>query len=137
MAAAVVVRRLAALSGASAVAAGAYGAHGFKNSDPDDYQRVLFETANKYHFYHSLALLGAAHSKKPAVGYRDGDPDECGGTALPGPGQKAVRGGLPVGGHPGAAVGPGVRAGGAGAGGLRRPDRLRGSHRQRLYLQHA
>ncbi|XP_008281569.1 transmembrane protein 256-like [Stegastes partitus] len=40
---------------------------GFKNSDPDDYQRVLFETANKYHFYHSLALLGAAHSGKPAV----------------------------------------------------------------------
>ncbi|XP_035806167.1 transmembrane protein 256-like isoform X2 [Amphiprion ocellaris] len=67
MNASVVVRRLAALSGASAVAAGAYGAHGFKNSDPDDYQRVLFETANKYHFYHSLALLGAAHSGKPAV----------------------------------------------------------------------
>ncbi|XP_054457493.1 transmembrane protein 256 [Anoplopoma fimbria] len=67
MTASVVVRRLAALSGASAVAAGAYGAHGFKNSDPDDYQRVLFETANKYHFYHSLALLGAAHSSKPAV----------------------------------------------------------------------
>uniref|UniRef100_A0A3Q2YS93 Transmembrane protein 256-like n=1 Tax=Hippocampus comes TaxID=109280 RepID=A0A3Q2YS93_HIPCM len=64
---AVVVRRLAALSGASAVALGAYGAHGFKHSDPDDYQRVLFETANKYHFYHSLALLGAAHSSKPAV----------------------------------------------------------------------
>ncbi|XP_077445329.1 transmembrane protein 256 [Stigmatopora argus] len=64
---AVVVRRLAALSGASAVALGAYGAHGFKHSDPDDYQRVLFETANKYHFYHSLALLGAAHSSKPVV----------------------------------------------------------------------
>lgn len=27
----------------------------------------LFETANKYHFYHSLALLGAAHCHKPAV----------------------------------------------------------------------
>lgn len=27
----------------------------------------LFETANKYHFYHSLALLGAAHCGKPAV----------------------------------------------------------------------
>ncbi|XP_068612035.1 transmembrane protein 256 [Brachionichthys hirsutus] len=63
----VTVRRLAALSGASAVAAGAYGAHGFKNSDPDDYQRVLFETANKYHFYHSLALLGAAQCGQPAV----------------------------------------------------------------------
>ncbi|XP_067117808.1 transmembrane protein 256 [Osmerus mordax] len=67
MTASVVVRRLAALSGASAVAAGAYGAHGFKQSDSDDYQRELYETANKYHFYHSLALLGAAHSSKPAV----------------------------------------------------------------------
>lgn len=27
----------------------------------------LYETANKYHFYHSLALLGAAHCGKPAV----------------------------------------------------------------------
>uniref|UniRef100_A0A665VHD2 Transmembrane protein 256 n=1 Tax=Echeneis naucrates TaxID=173247 RepID=A0A665VHD2_ECHNA len=60
MTASVVVRRLAALSGASAVAAGAYGAHGTDSTR-------LFETANKYHFYHSLALLGAAHSGKPAV----------------------------------------------------------------------
>ncbi|XP_028997900.1 transmembrane protein 256 [Betta splendens] len=62
-----VVRRLAALSGASAVGLGAYGAHGFKTNDPDDYQIVLFETANKYHFYHSLALLGAAHCGRPAL----------------------------------------------------------------------
>lgn len=27
----------------------------------------IFEIANKYHFYHSLALLGAAHCRKPAV----------------------------------------------------------------------
>lgn len=27
----------------------------------------LFETANKYHFYHSLALLGAAQCRQPAV----------------------------------------------------------------------
>ncbi|XP_033992212.1 transmembrane protein 256 [Trematomus bernacchii] len=68
MTAAVVVRRLAALSGASAAAAVPYGAHGFKNSDPDSkFRRALFEMANKYHFYHSLALLGAAHSSKPAV----------------------------------------------------------------------
>ncbi|XP_005940286.1 transmembrane protein 256 isoform X2 [Haplochromis burtoni] len=40
MSASAVVRRLAALSGASAVGAGAYGAHGFKNSDPDDYRIV-------------------------------------------------------------------------------------------------
>ncbi|KAG7496181.1 transmembrane protein 256 [Solea senegalensis] len=40
---------------------------GFKNTDPDDYQIMIFETANKYHFYHSLALLGAAHCGKPAL----------------------------------------------------------------------
>ncbi|XP_072315203.1 transmembrane protein 256 [Eucyclogobius newberryi] len=67
MSAAVVVRRLAALSGASAVGLGAYGAHGFKNADPDDYNIMLFETANKYHFYHSLALLGAAQCRQPLV----------------------------------------------------------------------
>ncbi|XP_005750097.1 transmembrane protein 256 [Pundamilia nyererei] len=66
MSASAVVRRLAALSGASAVGAGAYGAHGFKNTK-DEARRKLFETANKYHFYHSLALLGAAHCGKPAV----------------------------------------------------------------------
>ncbi|KAM4713845.1 transmembrane protein 256 [Anableps anableps] len=65
--ASVLVRRLAALSGSAAVGAGAYGAHGFKNKDPDDYQIMLFETANKYHFYHSLALLGAAHCGKPLL----------------------------------------------------------------------
>uniref|UniRef100_A0A3P9I3S1 Transmembrane protein 256 n=1 Tax=Oryzias latipes TaxID=8090 RepID=A0A3P9I3S1_ORYLA len=67
MSASAVVRRVAALSGASAVGLGAYGAHGFKNKDPDDYQIVLYETANKYHFYHSLALLGAAHCGRPIV----------------------------------------------------------------------
>ncbi|CAL8326707.1 unnamed protein product [Lota lota] len=67
MTASLVVQRLAALSGASAVTAGAYGAHGFKNSDPEDYQRMLYETANKYHFYHSLALLGASRCGKPAL----------------------------------------------------------------------
>ncbi|XP_056298458.1 transmembrane protein 256 isoform X2 [Pseudoliparis swirei] len=90
MMAAVVVRRLAALSGASAVAAGAYGAHGFKNSDPDDYQRVLFETANKYHFYHSLALLGAAHSGKPAVAPPHRGAGRCAGS----PGQRVRLGGF-------------------------------------------
>ncbi|KAM6949414.1 transmembrane protein 256 [Aplochiton taeniatus] len=67
MTASLVVQRLAGVSGALAVAAGAYGAHGFKQSEADDYQRVLFETANKYHFYHSLALLGASRCGKPAV----------------------------------------------------------------------
>uniref|UniRef100_A0A674EBJ7 Transmembrane protein 256 n=1 Tax=Salmo trutta TaxID=8032 RepID=A0A674EBJ7_SALTR len=67
MATSLVVQRLAGVSGALAVAAGAYGAHGFKNKDPEDYSRVLYETANKYHFYHSIALLGASRCRKPAV----------------------------------------------------------------------
>lgn len=46
--------QVAALSGACAVGLGAYGAHALKAS-PE--KRAIFETANKYHFYHSIALL--------------------------------------------------------------------------------
>ncbi|XP_028849535.1 transmembrane protein 256 [Denticeps clupeoides] len=67
MCASLAVQRLAGVSGALAVAAGAYGAHGFRRSDRDDYMKELYETANKYHIYHSLALLGAARCRKPAV----------------------------------------------------------------------
>ncbi|KAL4631113.1 transmembrane protein 256-like [Arapaima gigas] len=67
MSAALLVRRVAALSGAAAVAAGAYGAHGFRRSDRDDYLKELYEIANKYHFFHSLALMGAAQCRKPMV----------------------------------------------------------------------
>ncbi|NP_001017620.1 transmembrane protein 256 precursor [Danio rerio] len=67
MNAASLVQRVAGISGALAVAAGAYGAHGFRRSEASDYQRELFDTANKYHFYHSLALLGAARCRKPAL----------------------------------------------------------------------
>ena len=48
---------LAALSGASAVALGAYAAHGFKPQDP--YYTVVFERANKYQMMHSLLLAAA------------------------------------------------------------------------------
>ncbi|XP_053537412.1 transmembrane protein 256 isoform X2 [Ictalurus punctatus] len=39
MSASLAVQRLAALSGALAVTAGAYGAHGFRRSNRDEYQR--------------------------------------------------------------------------------------------------
>ncbi|GCB77120.1 hypothetical protein scyTo_0019243 [Scyliorhinus torazame] len=65
--AAVVFRRVAGLSGALAVGLGAYGAHGFRRSDRDEYLKELFETANKYHFLHSLALLGVPHCRKPLL----------------------------------------------------------------------
>ncbi|XP_030636433.1 transmembrane protein 256 [Chanos chanos] len=67
MTASSLVLRLAGVSGALAVAAGAYGAHGFRQSDRDDYLRELYDTANKYHFYHSLALVGASRCRKPAL----------------------------------------------------------------------
>ncbi|KAF7236802.1 hypothetical protein EYD10_16506 [Varanus komodoensis] len=60
-------RRLGALSGAAAVGAAAYGAHGFRRSDRDDYLKELFETANKYHMVHSLALLAVPHCRYPAL----------------------------------------------------------------------
>ncbi|XP_069775930.1 transmembrane protein 256 [Narcine bancroftii] len=59
--------RVAGLSGALAVGLGAYGAHGYRRSDRDDYLKELFETANKYHFLHSLALLGVPHCRKPLL----------------------------------------------------------------------
>ncbi|MBI1180696.1 MAG: DUF423 domain-containing protein [Alphaproteobacteria bacterium] len=40
--------------GLSAVALGAVGAHAVPL---DDHARALFETANRYHFYHAIALV--------------------------------------------------------------------------------
>uniref|UniRef100_UPI00398F4ECF transmembrane protein 256 n=1 Tax=Pristiophorus japonicus TaxID=55135 RepID=UPI00398F4ECF len=59
--------RVAGLSGALAVGLGAYGAHGFRRSDRDDYLKELFQTANTYHYLHSLALLGVPHCRKPLL----------------------------------------------------------------------
>ncbi|OCT90965.1 transmembrane protein 256 homolog [Xenopus laevis] len=60
-------RRLGAVSGALAVTAGAYGAHGLRTSDRDDYLKELFATANHYHFLHSLALLAVPHCRRPLL----------------------------------------------------------------------
>ena len=50
---------IAAVSGFLAVALGAFGAHGLKpHLSPDELQ--WFETANRYHFYHTLAIFGTA-----------------------------------------------------------------------------
>ncbi|XP_050789326.1 transmembrane protein 256 isoform X2 [Gopherus flavomarginatus] len=59
--------RVGALSGAGAVGAAAYGAHGFRRSDRDDYQKELYETANRYHFLHSLALLAVPRCRRPLL----------------------------------------------------------------------
>ncbi|XP_046414496.1 transmembrane protein 256 [Neodiprion pinetum] len=50
--------RLAAFSGALAVVLGAYGSHRqYPKETARDSMRI-FETANRYHFIHTLALLG-------------------------------------------------------------------------------
>lgn len=55
--------KVAAISGCAAVCFGAYGAHGLKLKTPE--KRAIFETANKYHFYHSIALLLVPVLKRP------------------------------------------------------------------------
>jgi Uncharacterized small membrane protein len=47
---------ITAFSGALAVALGAFGAHALKEVLPEG-QLQTFETANRYHFYHSFLLL--------------------------------------------------------------------------------
>ncbi|MBL0182625.1 MAG: DUF423 domain-containing protein [Chitinophagaceae bacterium] len=51
--------RTAAITGALAVALGAFGAHGLKKILEADMLQV-FETAVRYQFYHVFALLGVA-----------------------------------------------------------------------------
>jgi uncharacterized membrane protein YgdD (TMEM256/DUF423 family) len=50
---------LGALSGAMAVALGAFGAHGLKTRLPADLL-AIFETGVRYQMYHALALLAVA-----------------------------------------------------------------------------
>lgn len=61
--------RLAGLFGATAVVLGAYGAHTLLASkDPAlEEAKKVFETANRYHFYHSIALLAVPLSHYPKV----------------------------------------------------------------------
>jgi len=58
--------RIAGLSGVSAVALGAYGAHTFKAEEDADRKKV-YDTANFYHFLHTLALLAVPLTKRPVL----------------------------------------------------------------------
>lgn len=59
---------IAGLMGATAVALGAYGAHVvYPRKEISDKRKAVFETANKYHFLHSLALLSVPFARKPCV----------------------------------------------------------------------
>ncbi|HCX74556.1 MAG TPA: DUF423 domain-containing protein [Algoriphagus sp.] len=58
---------LAGLSGAIAVGLGAFGAHGLEDALAATGRADTFETAVKYHFYHTLAiaLIGIIKLTKP------------------------------------------------------------------------
>ncbi|CAG9771332.1 unnamed protein product [Ceutorhynchus assimilis] len=58
--------RIAAVMGASAVALGAYGAHRSYPKDAPEL-KMIFETANKYHFFHTLALMGVPMCRNPKL----------------------------------------------------------------------
>ncbi|KYO44789.1 transmembrane protein 256 [Alligator mississippiensis] len=58
-------RRIGALSGAGALGAASYGAHGFRRSEREEYLKELFQTANQHHFLHSLALLAVPRCRYP------------------------------------------------------------------------
>jgi len=57
--------RLAGVSGALAVAMGAYGAHAFSADRPD--LKKVYDTANFHHFVHTLALLAVPLCRRPAL----------------------------------------------------------------------
>jgi len=57
--------RLAGLSGAAAVALGAYGAHSFP-PEKQEMKRV-YDTANFYHFVHTMALLAVPLARRPVL----------------------------------------------------------------------
>jgi len=61
--------RIAGLSGAAAIALGAYGAHvlNVAKEGVTEEQRKAFEVANRYHLIHSVALLGVTMVRKPRL----------------------------------------------------------------------
>ncbi|XP_011308193.1 uncharacterized protein [Fopius arisanus] len=56
--------KLTGLSGATAVILGVYGAH---SKYKDDQLKQVFETANRYNFYHSLAMVGLVTCRAPIL----------------------------------------------------------------------
>jgi uncharacterized membrane protein YgdD (TMEM256/DUF423 family) len=61
--------QIAAISGAAAVAIGAFGAHGLEPILESNGRIETFETAVKYHFYHALAILAVSiwHRFEPGI----------------------------------------------------------------------
>lgn len=59
--------KIGALMGAAAVIIGAYGAHRAYPKDSAEEHKLMFETANRYHFFHSLALLAVPLCRNPKI----------------------------------------------------------------------
>lgn len=61
--------RMAGISGASAVMMAAYGAHAFNQGTEDEDLRLknVFESGNKMHIFHSVALLGVPNTRRPLL----------------------------------------------------------------------
>lgn len=57
--------RVAAISGASAVGLGAYGAHALNPTDPKFVK--VYERGNTYHLLHSFLLAAAPHTRRPHI----------------------------------------------------------------------
>jgi len=58
--------RAAGLSGSLAVLLGAIGNHKLSVQEKPESKRI-FDTANQFHFFHSLALLGVPLSRRPML----------------------------------------------------------------------
>lgn len=59
------ITRLAGLSGASAVGAAAYGAHGLNDLDPA--LKKAFDNGNRMHLVHSVMIAGSAKLPRPML----------------------------------------------------------------------
>lgn len=60
--------RLAGLSGAAAVVLGAMGAHrNFPEPETKEDLRKIFDTANRFHFLHTLALVTVPLCRRPFI----------------------------------------------------------------------
>lgn len=59
--------RLAGISGFSAVCCGTYGAHVLRTKPDKEHEILTFETASKYHYIHSVALMAAPLTKRPML----------------------------------------------------------------------
>ncbi|XP_053404427.1 transmembrane protein 256 homolog [Mercenaria mercenaria] len=59
--------RIAGLSGGLAVIMSAYGAHAFNSKTEDTRLKNVFESGNKMHLIHSVALLGVPLTRRPML----------------------------------------------------------------------